>query len=266
MQKLPSVRMLTSVLSILLAALLCLGARAEEVSGFSSREAAYLSTLTFFGESTTAHLAARGGLAEGTQTKQVWKDPSGTKKLSAKLLFDPVTDPYTGESRTVAQMCEKYKPSILVLSFGLNGITEFVKSKELYLQNYRKLIETVQTASPDTRILLQSVYPVTADCKAWSVDGKTVSDHTRTLNAWLCELADEYSAVRYIDTASVLTGADGCLLPSYDFSGDGIHLTEEAYRKILTVLCREQWSQNEENNRKKDKVNQNRALFEEAKP
>lgn len=241
MQKLPSARILTVILSILLAALLCLGAWAEEVSGFSSKEAAYLSTLTFFGESTTAHLRARGVLADGNQTKQVWQDASGTKKLCAKLLFDPVTDPHTGENRTVAAMCQAYQPKILVLSFGLNGITEFVKDRELYIQNYRRLIETVQTASPNTRMLLQSVYPVTADCKAWSVDGKTISNYTRTLNAWLSELAQEYQNVRYIDTASVLTGADGCLVPSYDFSGDGIHLSSEAYRRILSVLCKEPW-------------------------
>ena len=264
MQTIPSARILIIFISVLLAALFCLGAWAEEVSGFSSEEAAYLSTLTFFGESTTAHLKARGVLADGTHTKQVWQDASGTKKLSARLLYDPIIDPETGKGLSPSAMCQKYKPSILVLSFGLNGITEFINDKELYLQNYRKLIETIQTASPSTRILLQSVYPVTADCKTWSVDGKTVSGYTRTLNGWTKALADEYPHVRYIDTASVLTGADGCLVPTYDFSGDGIHLSADAYGKILTVLCREPWIDEGEKEPRRDGASEGRILFGEG--
>jgi lysophospholipase L1-like esterase len=134
-----------------------------------------------------------------------------------------------------------HSPPILVLSFGLNGITEFVQDRELYVRSYLGLIDLVRAASPQTRILLQSVYPVTANCTSWSVDGKTVSDYTRILNGWLVEIAQMREDVRYIDTASVLTDGDGCLHPTYDFSGDGIHLTADAYRKILCVLCKEAW-------------------------
>lgn len=238
----PSVpRIFVPFLSILLAAALLFGAYAQESAVFSAEEKEYLSSLTFFGESTTAHLRARGVLSDGVETTQVWQDESGTKRLGARLLQDPLIDPKTGERMSLFALCEKERPRILVLSFGLNGITEFVKNKELYAQSYLNLIDHVRSASPQTRILLQSVYPVTATCSAWSVDGRTISDYTRILNSWLPEIAQMREDVRYIDTASVLTEAEGCLLPSYDFSGDGIHLTADAYRKILLVLCKEAW-------------------------
>ena len=241
MQTLSLSRFLTLLLSVMLVAMLFLGASAEEPIAFSAKEKEYLSSLTFFGESTTAHLRARGVLSGGAETTQVWQDESGTKRLGARLLQDPLIDPKTGERTSLFALCEKEKPHILVLSFGLNGITEFVKNKELYVQSYLNLIDHVRRASPQTRILLQSVYPVTESCSAWSVDGKTVSDYTRILNGWLPEIAQMRENVRHIDTASILTGADGCLAPSYDFGGDGIHLTADAYRKILYVLCKEAW-------------------------
>jgi len=73
------------------------------------------------------------------------------------------------------------------------------------------------------------------------VDGKTVSEYTKTLNQWLPEIAAAHENVRFVDTASVLTDDNGCLNAAYDISGDGIHLTTEAYEKILTYLRTHAW-------------------------
>ena len=103
------------------------------------------------------------------------------------------------------------------------------------------LIRAIQEASPDTRIILQSVYPVTLDCSAWKENGATVSEYTRTLNSWLPEIAASFENVRFVDTASVLTDDEGCLISSYDFNGDGIHLTTSAYEQILLYLRTHAW-------------------------
>ena len=242
MPKLPLPRTLAILLASVMLLLLPVGIYATEPHGFSSQDAAYLSTLTFFGESTTAHLRAREVLAGGRETTQVWQDESGTKRLGARLLQETVINPRTKEKQTIAQICATEHPRILVLSFGLNGITEFAADTALYKEHYQRLINTVRASSPETRILLQSVYPVTATCTAWSISGKEISDCTRTLNACLAELADASGKdVRYVDTASVITGEDGCLVPSFCEGDDGIHLNADAYRKIICVLCRNAW-------------------------
>ena len=201
---------------------------------------AYIDRMIFFGESTTTHLRSRGVLSGGTETHQVWADSSGTKTLSSKLLSETLVYPSTGENLTLAAALEKEQPAYLVLSFGLNNIAHFVNNKQNYVNNYNKLIDAVQKASPNTRIILQSVYPVSAACDDFSVDGATVCSYTETLNGWLREIASTHENVKFADTASMLKAADGTLLPAYD-SGDGVHLTAQAYQQILHYLRTHAW-------------------------
>lgn len=200
----------------------------------------YIDQMVFFGESTTTHLKARGVLRDGNQTKQVWADESGTKTLSSRLLSETLIYPKTGESLTVAQAVSAEKPTYLVLSFGLNNISGFIKNKSLYVNNYKKMIDTVLENSPETRIILQSVYPVSSNCISFSVDGATVCSYTKILNGWLQEIAAEYENVRYVNTASVLYDETGMLAPAYD-QGDGVHLTTAAYQQILYYLRTHAW-------------------------
>ena len=202
----------------------------------------YIDSMIFFGESTTTHLRSRGVLSGGSKTQQVWADNSGTKTLSSKLLSESVIYPPTGESLTIAQALKKEQPEYMVLSFGLNNILHFVRNPDLYKSNYHKLIERIRKESANTKIILQSIYPVAATCDAFSVDGKTVCAYIETLNNCLKEIAASHENVRFADTASVLKAADGTLLPTYD-SGDGIHLTGDAYLQILLYLRTHAWQE-----------------------
>ena len=199
----------------------------------------YIDKMIFFGESTTAHLRSRGVLSGGTDTHQVWTDSSGTRMLSSRITSEPIVYPPTGEKLTVAEACQKEKPAYLVLSFGLNGITNFISNKDQYVSNYGRLIAAIQAASPDTKIILQTVYPV---CKAnnYSVDVETLNGYIATLNSWLPEIAAKYENVRVADTASVLLDSNNKLNSSYD-NGDGIHLTTAAYEQILDYLRTHAW-------------------------
>lgn len=199
----------------------------------------YIDSMIFFGESTTAHLRARGVLSGGTSTRQVWADASGTRMLSSRTTSEPITYPETGEALTIAEACERAKPEYLVLSFGLNGITGFVANKTSYVNSYNKLINAVKQASPNTKIILQTVYPV---CRAdgFTVDTATLNAHIQTLNSWLPEIAAAHENVRVADTASVLYNSEGMLAASFD-NGDGIHLTRSAYEEILAYLRTHAW-------------------------
>lgn len=199
----------------------------------------YIDSMIFFGESTTAHLRARGVLSGGTSTRQVWADASGTRMLSSRTTSEPITYPETGEALTIAEACERAKPEYLVLSFGLNGITGFVANKTSYVNSYNKLINAVKQASPNTKIILQTVYPV---CRAdgFTVDTATLNAHIQMLNSWLPEIAAAHENVRVADTASVLYNSEGMLAASFD-NGDGIHLTRSAYEEILAYLRTHAW-------------------------
>lgn len=206
----------------------------ESIPLSGSSQTDRLDRAVFLGESTTTHLRSRGGLRED----QVWANSSGTMKLDSGLLSRPILDSRTGESLTIPQAAERYRPETLVLSFGLNGVTGFIQNKDLYLGNYQKLIERIRQASPTTRIVVQSVYPVaSAEHHAewnFSVPPEQINEYLRTLNCWLEEFCQGLPDVRFADTASVLRDSGGYLRS--DFTTDGIHLTESAYCEILRVL------------------------------
>ena len=188
----------------------------------------------FFGESTTAHLARAGGVLDTDEHRgKVLRDESGTRCLDMRILSSPVI--YEGEKISFAEAVERAQPRVLVLSFGLNGITRWSRDPEAFLRNYRVLIDGILSRSPNTKILLQSVYPV-GENESFSLSVNELNKQIENLNAHILSLAEEYENVDYINTATLLSNSSGALSPNYDV-GDGIHLTNEAYRIILLHLC-----------------------------
>ena len=141
----------------------------------------------------------------------------------------------TGEYRTDGAFAQSLgadtdtkKPKYLVISLGTNGVATLSESGFKYC--YNKLITAIKQASPDTKIIVQSIYPVTS----WYT-GFT-NEKINAANEWLLELAEE-AGVKYVDTASVLKGPDGALKESFNSDHeDGYHVNADAYERILYYL------------------------------
>lgn len=193
-----------------------------------------VSRMFFFGESTTSHLALRGGI----DPSHVWANPSGTMKLDSGILSRPLVDHATGRVCTVSELAAAYRPEFLVLSFGLNGVMVYSEKPDLFLRNYRRLIDAVRAVSPETRIIIQSVCPVAcASCQSdwhFSVSPEEINRRLASLNACLLSFCRADPSLLYIDTASALTDASGFLRS--DLTTDGIHLNASAYRLLLDEL------------------------------
>ena len=201
--------------------------------------AEYQDSLIFLGESTTAHLKSRGVLSKGRHTEQVWADESGTMRLGPKIATQTIIYPKTGEKMTIAEAVALEKPTYTVLSFGLNGILGFSEKSETYERYYQSLIDIIQRASPKTSIILQTVYPVTAPQNAsdwhFSQSPEEINERIERINQSLPRIAATNTGVMVVDSASILKDENGQLKPQYCI-GDGIHLTEDAYRAVLTYL------------------------------
>lgn len=195
----------------------------------------YRNRLFFFGESTTAHLRSRGVLAGGTSTDRVIASCSGTMMLNRRTPSARVMEPRSGKEMTLTEAVAALRPEILVLSFGLNGIVGFLSAKESYTEPYRALIRSVRRASPETVVLLQTVYPVAKNPTEWKFTQSPaeINRGIERLNAWLPEIAAS-EGVFLADTASVLRDEQGFLREEY--SADGIHLTREGYEQVLLYL------------------------------
>ena len=187
----------------------------------------------FFGESTTAHLARAGGVLDTDEHRgKVLRDESGTRCLDMRILSSPVF--YNGSKIAFAEAVERAQPRVLVLSFGLNGITRWSRDNEAFLRNYRALIDGIRARSPNTKILLQSVYPV-GENTSFSLSKEELNRQICNLNTHVASLTSEYGNVYYADTAKLLRDESGALRSAYDM-GDGIHLTNDAYRIVLQFL------------------------------
>ena len=86
--------------------------------------------------------------------------------------------------------------------------------------------------------MLQSCFPVAADMdtSGYSVDVETLNSYIDKTNEWTALLASE-CGLPYLNTAEVLKSEDGFLKECYD-SGDGFHLSTEAYREVLAYIRR----------------------------
>lgn len=193
--------------------------------------------MIFLGESTTAHLRSRGVLPGGTETVQVWANRSGTMMLDSRAATATILYPETGEELTILEATARKKPEFLVLSFGLNGIIGFRTDPALYVRCYQKLISALHEASPETAVILQTVYPVAKEQADWkfSLPPAEINRAIRELNERLPEIAGAFPFAAVADTASVLPDAEGFLRAEY--SEDGIHLTQDAYRAVLAYLA-----------------------------
>lgn len=189
---------------------------------------AYQDSLTFVGDSLTAHLVNRGVLTGGKDTKQVWRSESNMINLNSEVTSAKVILPATGEKMTIAEAAKAAKPPILIITLGTDWGVSYLSEQE-FKDCYSKLIRQIQEASPDTAIILQSIFPVTADC--------TILDNQKIdlANTWVLSIAAE-NGCRYLDTQSVLKDENNCLKREYCNSTDGIHLTAEAYEVILTYV------------------------------
>ncbi len=201
------------------------------------RGMSYIDSFIFIGESTTYHMKSRGVLSGGSDTKQIWSPKEGTMTLDLSADKIKIVYPDTGEELTFAEAAARKRPRYVIMTFGLNGAVQNIKRGEEYFKScYKKLINSIKNASPETKIILESAFPVAEnmDMSAYSVSQKTLNEYIDTINTWTYSLA-ECEGLRYLDTAEILKDEKGNLRQEYQ-SGDGYHLTKEAYEKILFYI------------------------------
>ena len=188
----------------------------------------YQDSLCFLGDSLTAHLISRGVLSGGKNTHQVLAPRLGMLNLNSQVTSAKVVLPTDGQEITAAEAVEILRPPVLIITLGTDWGVSYLE-REDFKYCYSKLINALKKASPDTQIILQSIFPVTAECRV--LDNKKID----RANGWVLELAEEHR-LKYLDTQSILKDELGNLRRELCNSEDGIHLTREAYIEILSYI------------------------------
>lgn len=189
---------------------------------------AYIDKLTFLGDSTTYGLKFYEVLSGGKNTTQVWTPASGTLTLynyaTATIVF-----PEDGQEISIVDAVTRKQPEYLVITLGVNGVAEM--DEDWFKQDYTALVESIQQASPNTKIICNSIYPVENDYQYINSINNT---NIPQANEWIKAVA-EATGCKYTDSASVLKAEDGSLREDYG-NGDGIHLNADGFNAVLEYL------------------------------
>lgn len=188
----------------------------------------YINNIVFLGDGTISPIASSGVIEN---SNSVWSGESGSLALDFSISTATVVYPQSGESISIATAVKTALPEYIVITLGIdNGVGYCTEEK--FTEYYKKLIQTISEASPETKIILQSVFPVSKgyEKKSDSID----NDKIDRANEWIEKIAQETS-VRYLDTSSCLKDDKGKLDAKYD-SGDGLHLNTNGYVAIIEYI------------------------------
>ena len=191
----------------------------------------YINNIIFIGDSTISPMRSAAVLQGGEETTQIWSGESGSLALDYSIYTATIVYPETGESLSISEAITRKLPSYVVITVGAeNGVAYCTEQR--FKEYYSSLISIIKASSPDTKIILQSVFPISKKKQNDSSD--LTNDKIDRANIWIEELAAD-SSVRYIDTASILKDSKGNLDAKYD-SGDGITLNADGYRAMLDYI------------------------------
>jgi lysophospholipase L1-like esterase len=144
-------------------------------------------------------------------------------------------DTTDGVLRRLPESIYELSPSKVFLMIGTNDLAN-KKSVEYISENIKKIISEIKENSPQTKIYLQSVYPVSLlkdkKIKRFIV-GKRNNDDISRLNSILKTMADEME-ITYIDVYNHLVDESGNIKTEYTV--EGLHLTIQGYSVVAGVL------------------------------
>lgn len=178
-------------------------------SGSTDAGQGYIDSLTFLVDSSLSSLKT-SGLTAG----QVWVGSSG---LSMSNIADwTIVYPGDGSAISPANAAMVAKPSVLIMAIGSDGAVGM--GQEDFISGYENLIRGVLGASPETRVVCCSVFPVT---DAYTGADGLDSAGAEQVNGWIQQVCIDTGAW-YADIAYNLT-AEGKLIGQYaDSDGKGL--------------------------------------------
>lgn len=188
----------------------------------------YIDSLTFLLDSTAIGLRDYGLLSGGQATTQIWGTESGSLPIGS-LANATIRYPGDGSEVSPAAAAMIAKPSRLVIIVGADGLAQV--DEAAFLEAYSSTVRAIQSASPDTVILLSSIPSVVTGYSG--ADGLTPA-MIGEANEWVRQVSRDTGAY-FVDAASVLRDSSGSLMGEYA-SANGKTLNSAGLNKLLEYL------------------------------
>lgn len=183
----------------------------------------YIDETIFYGDSITFNFFYYGQLKQSN----VWAMSSLTPEsaLTLKVPFYKYNDEIS-----LIDGLKKYKPKRIIITLGANAVA--VTTKDFFISSYEELIKKAKEASPETTIIVQSIFPVDNRYNSSkSLNNVKINNY----NYYLAEMC-ERNGVYFLNTEEVLKDTEGYLIKSYCYSSDGIHLLPSGNIAVINYI------------------------------
>lgn len=138
---------------------------------------------------------------------------------------------YQSYSLDVLDILGRRKPKYIFISLGMNDIN--IHSEEIYTENYKKFIDEIFKVSPDSKIIVTAITPITYEASLQFTTNEKIDTYNEALRKMVFDLNND--SVYYINAARYLKNENNYLIDEYT-SGDGIHLAPVAYDNLLSYM------------------------------
>ena len=125
----------------------------------------------------------------------------------------------------------RHKPKKVFVMIGINDISRNIPD-EVIVNNYRRIIDSLQLQTPITKIYMQSVLPTNNTFTLFK-NHQDKNEHILFVNNELKKICVE-KKVTYINLYDAFLISEGKMNPKY--TNDGLHLTGEGFLKWKEVL------------------------------
>lgn len=185
-------------------------------------DSSYLNDITFVGDSRTNGMLQYHFV---TQDQTYAIDGINHRDIQQKSFIE-----IGGRTYTLADAISLKEPRIIMVSLGINGVA--FMTEEEFMSEYKSLIEMLKYHSPNSQIIIQSMFPVSRQKER--NDPRMSNEIIDSYNDSLLQLAKDEGCF-FLDSADELKDDNNALASVYD-SGDGLHLNEAAYEVIFDYI------------------------------
>lgn len=185
----------------------------------------YLFNLTFLCDNSFSAVNSFGTNFGSTASAQVWL-PAGGSFPAANAAGTKIIYPNDGTEKSPADAAGLYQPARLVIYLGGDGLGSTDQAS--FTAGYRALVQGIQSASPETKIICCSIGSVTTAYAG--VDGLT-PELVAQANQWIQQVCAD-TGVYFADLGALVNDTSGALSAEYT-SADGRSINSGGISKIM---------------------------------
>lgn len=187
---------------------------------FTEEDYEFLNSCVFVGDSICSGLGHYGIIPMERVIAQ--------GNIAARNIFD-FTFTVDGSEMALITALVNADPEYIVFSMGINDVN--ITTEQEFADNYKEILTMAEGFMPDTKLVVLSVTPIDASSTF------TTNENIDSFNAALKKMTEENERWIYADITGELKNSENALKTNYS-SGDGIHLSPDAYYALLYQLCR----------------------------